>query len=313
MTSKLEPKRFIYRTTGVCPPEIHFKIHDNILCDIRFVGGGCPGNAQLVGRLLEGCPIDEIVTNLEGIDCRDGTSCPDQLAKAIENAISGSLEPAPSFKVGTDVSPMDRAAVIGNLGGRAEGLADYLSAVRQEGPDGLYCLGNLTGATEENEALLKLMRKEEIFIAAGELDWQYANSIEPVPFPPMSQKARDYLMGLPHVLSFQLGPKKAVGFFGDYIRHLPGFSDFDPFALEMNMVCDLSQFLKDEDVFPALEAMTPQFSAQVVFFSQTGDWGHWRIGDIDFISVGDSFKDNKMSWCMVEIRNGNLNFEIKEV
>ena len=40
--------QYIYHTRGVCPPEIHFKIDDGKIKDLRFVGGGCPGNAQLV-------------------------------------------------------------------------------------------------------------------------------------------------------------------------------------------------------------------------------------------------------------------------
>lgn len=312
MTSNTEPKRYIFRTAGVCPPEIHFKIHNSMLCDIRFVGGGCPGNAQLVGRLLEGRPADQALKSLEGIDCRNNTSCPDQLAKAIADAVAGNLEPAQSFKVHIDESPRTRVAVIGRLDGSAGHFLDYFSAVRKDNADGLYGIGNITGPAKDNAESVRLLRKEKVILSAGELDWQYANSIEPESFPGIAQKERDFLLGLPHVLSFQIGPKKAVGFFGDYIRHLPDFSDFDPFALEMNMVCDLSRFLKDETVFPALEAMIPQFSAQIVLFSQPAEWGHRRIGDIDFISVGNAFSDNKMLWGLMEIHDGQLHFKVRD-
>lgn len=46
-------QRFIYQTQCVCPPEIHFQIQDALLKSVRFVAGGCPGNAQLVACLLE--------------------------------------------------------------------------------------------------------------------------------------------------------------------------------------------------------------------------------------------------------------------
>jgi len=75
-------------------------------------------------------------------------------------------------------------------------------------------------------------------------------------------------MLLPQALSFQIGQKTGMAFFGGYVQELPGFCDFEPFALEMNMVCSMTDFLKDETVFPAVEAMVPQFEAQVILFSQ---------------------------------------------
>ena len=83
MPGETKTQRFIYPTQGVCPPEIHFKVNNGRLEEIRFVGGGCPGNAQLVARLLEGKPLAEALEYLVGIDCRNGTSCPDQLAAAV--------------------------------------------------------------------------------------------------------------------------------------------------------------------------------------------------------------------------------------
>lgn len=44
--------RYAYSTQGICPPEIHFQVQDGILHEVRFVGRGCPGNAQLVTRLF---------------------------------------------------------------------------------------------------------------------------------------------------------------------------------------------------------------------------------------------------------------------
>ena len=51
-------RRFVFQTQGVCPPEIHFTLVDGTLQEVRFVGGGCPGNALLVSRLLSGRPVD---------------------------------------------------------------------------------------------------------------------------------------------------------------------------------------------------------------------------------------------------------------
>ena len=56
---------------------------DNKVTNVQFVGG-CTGNTQGVARLAEGRNIDEVIALLKGIQCRGGTSCPDQLARALE-------------------------------------------------------------------------------------------------------------------------------------------------------------------------------------------------------------------------------------
>lgn len=72
-----------YRTKGVCSKQIDVEVEDNIIKKVDFVGG-CMGNTQGVARLVEGMSIEEAVTRLEGIECGyKGTSCPDQLAKAL--------------------------------------------------------------------------------------------------------------------------------------------------------------------------------------------------------------------------------------
>lgn len=73
-----------FKTHGVCSSEIHFDVEDNKLVNVTFVGG-CSGNTQGVGRLVEGMDVDEAITRLDGIHCGPRpTSCPDQLAKALK-------------------------------------------------------------------------------------------------------------------------------------------------------------------------------------------------------------------------------------
>lgn len=73
----------IYKTTGVCSREIRFDVIDNKVRNVTFIGG-CAGNTQGVSKLCENRNIDEVISLLEGIKCRGGTSCPDQLAKALK-------------------------------------------------------------------------------------------------------------------------------------------------------------------------------------------------------------------------------------
>ena len=73
----------IYKTKGTCARSIEFEVEDGILKDITFIGG-CQGNTQGVAALAKGLPVNEVIDKLSGIQCGfRGTSCPDQLSKAI--------------------------------------------------------------------------------------------------------------------------------------------------------------------------------------------------------------------------------------
>ncbi len=72
-----------YKTKGTCSRAIQFEVEDNVITSCRFVGG-CMGNTQGVARLVEGMTVDTAIAKLAGIDCGGrGTSCPDQLARAL--------------------------------------------------------------------------------------------------------------------------------------------------------------------------------------------------------------------------------------
>ena len=77
---------FSYTPRGVCSRKIDFEIENNIIKDCRFMGG-CHGNLQGICKLVQGMDVDEAISKLEGINCSGrGTSCPDQLAKALKAA-----------------------------------------------------------------------------------------------------------------------------------------------------------------------------------------------------------------------------------
>lgn len=76
-----------YNTKGVCSQKIEFNIVDNKVTNVQF-WGGCNGNTQGVARLVEGMDVNEAISRLDGIQCGfRGTSCPDQLAKALKQAL----------------------------------------------------------------------------------------------------------------------------------------------------------------------------------------------------------------------------------
>ena len=77
-------KEFKYIPNGVCAREMIFSIDNNIIIDAKTIGG-CPGNSQGVSTLIKGMNVDEVIDKLKGINCRNrGTSCPDQIARALE-------------------------------------------------------------------------------------------------------------------------------------------------------------------------------------------------------------------------------------
>lgn len=72
-----------YTTKGTCSKFIDINIDGEELRQVNFIGG-CRGNTQGISRLVTGMPIGEVIARLKGIKCRGNTSCPDQLATALE-------------------------------------------------------------------------------------------------------------------------------------------------------------------------------------------------------------------------------------
>ena len=78
---------FTYKTQGTCSQYIKFQINDGILSHVEFLGG-CNGNLKGIGSLVEGMKVEEVITRLQGITCgMKATSCPDQLATALKEAL----------------------------------------------------------------------------------------------------------------------------------------------------------------------------------------------------------------------------------
>lgn len=73
-----------YRTKGTCSREIIVNVDGDVVKDVKFVGG-CSGNTQGIASLVSGMKVSDVIKKCKGIDCAGrGTSCPDQLAKALE-------------------------------------------------------------------------------------------------------------------------------------------------------------------------------------------------------------------------------------
>ena len=74
-----------YKTSGTCSTKIDFVVVDGCVHNVQFTGG-CNGNTKGVSALVEGMKVEDVVQRLKGIRCgARPTSCPDQLAKALES------------------------------------------------------------------------------------------------------------------------------------------------------------------------------------------------------------------------------------
>ncbi len=76
-----------YKTRGTCSTRISFELNEGIVSDVKFTGG-CNGNLKGISMLSEGMKAEDIIARVKGIKCGfKSTSCPDQLAVALENAM----------------------------------------------------------------------------------------------------------------------------------------------------------------------------------------------------------------------------------
>ncbi len=77
-----------YKTHGTCSRKITIDLEDGIVKSVAFQGG-CNGNTKGISRLVEGMRAEDVIRRTEGVDCNGrGTSCPDQLAQALKEALA---------------------------------------------------------------------------------------------------------------------------------------------------------------------------------------------------------------------------------
>lgn len=75
-----------YKTSRTCAQAIQFELDGDVIKSVQFIGG-CQGNTTGISKLVQGMKVDDVIQRLKGTDCGGrGTSCPDQLAKALEAA-----------------------------------------------------------------------------------------------------------------------------------------------------------------------------------------------------------------------------------
>ena len=84
--------KYSYKTRGVCAMEIRFDLDGDVVRNVSFYGG-CDGNLKAISKLVDGMTVDEIERKLRSNTCgRKPTSCADQLARAVREAASKSID-----------------------------------------------------------------------------------------------------------------------------------------------------------------------------------------------------------------------------
>ena len=85
--------KYVYQTKNTCSKQIRFDLNDDIVTNVEFLGGGCPGNLKAIPRLVEGMTVSEIQNKLSDVICGfKGTSCAAELAKAVKEAYEKSKQ-----------------------------------------------------------------------------------------------------------------------------------------------------------------------------------------------------------------------------
>lgn len=89
MKKEVSSMDFEYKTKGVCSRKITFSLDNDQVKNVKFEGG-CNGNLKGIGALVEGMNVEDAIARMKGICCgMKKTSCPDQLALALEQAKNG--------------------------------------------------------------------------------------------------------------------------------------------------------------------------------------------------------------------------------
>ncbi len=79
---------YTYRPKGVCAQRMTIELEDGVIRDVQILGG-CNGNLQGISALVRGMKAEDAIARMRGIRCgMKNTSCPDQLAKALEEAMA---------------------------------------------------------------------------------------------------------------------------------------------------------------------------------------------------------------------------------
>jgi uncharacterized protein (TIGR03905 family) len=297
-----------FKPKGVCPKEIHLDIEGGILKELSFLGGGCRGNSYLVSKLLQGKPVGELIPLLKGIPCREGTSCPDQVARALELDQSEGL-PTAEMNILTIKERWERIGIFSGVHGDLQSLKMVLEQLSSKKLDRLICLGNLTGEGFFHEEIIFSLVKAKAIILLSPTDLKIDQRKE------VSKPGKEFLSQLPALLEFRMGNLRGIAFHGGAMEEIPGYSEYGKYGADINAIVYLSNYLRDEYVYPAFETLAKQFWANLYIFDHTNDPLYKSLPNRHFVSVGEINPTgrNKGSYAILDSKGDQLTVEFREV
>jgi uncharacterized protein (TIGR03905 family) len=297
-----------FKPTGICPKEIHLDIEGGILKELSFLGGGCRGNSYLVCKILQGKRIEELIPLLKGIPCREGTSCPDQVAKALELDQKEGL-PTAEMNILTIEEQWERIGIFSGIHGDLQNLRKVLKQVSSETVDRLVCLGGLIGETFFHEEIVSLLVTEKVILLQDPSDLGINQHKE------VSRPGKEFLFQLPALLEFKLGKLRGIAFHGGAMEEIPGYSEYSKYGADINAIIYLSNYLRDEYVSPAFETLAKQFWANLYVFNHTDEPSYKILPNRHFVNVGriSPAEGNKRWYAIMEAKGDQLVVQFREV
>jgi uncharacterized protein (TIGR03905 family) len=299
-------KRF--KPSGVCPKEIHLDIEGGILKELSFLGGGCRGNSYLICKILQGKRIEELIPLLKGIPCREGTSCPDQVAKALELDQKEGL-PTAEMNILTIEERWERVGVFSGIHGGLQNLKKVLEELSSEKLDRLICLGGLAGEEFLHDEIVFQLAEARVILLQDPSDVRINHPNE------ISNPRNQSLCQLPALLEFQLGKLRGIAFHGGAMEKIPGYSEYGKYGPDINAIIYLSNYLRDEYVSAAFETLAKQFWANLYVFNHTEEPSYKILPNRYFVNVGkiNPAEGNKRSYAIMEAKGNQLVVEFREI
>lgn len=322
-----------YKTVGTCAKEIHFEVKNGCLQRVEFVGG-CAGNAQGLARVLAGWPLERVIEVTENIPCRNNTSCPDQLAKALKLYLTGELPELPAMPVFRIPYPFQRVAVFSDVHANRPALKAVLADVAAQGVDALFCLGDILGGGDMPNETLELLKESQSALVLSDYDQNVALNLEVWgdDTTGATGEARDmfrwtrrhttvenkrFMAGLPIVAEFYVGQLRAVAFHGSPPDNLLDFRKEETYGREIETIVVDTDHLRGEGAEAILSQAETLFSADVYLFGYTHRVHYVEQGGKHFVNVGAVDGGNsQVEWAgyaIIAANGRDLQVEFREV
>ncbi len=322
-----------YKTVGTCAKEIHFEVEDGCLQRVEFVGG-CAGNAQGLARILAGWPLERVIELTENIPCRNNTSCPDQLAKALKLYLAGELPELPEMPIFRIPYPFQRVAVFSDVHANRPALEAVLADVTAQRVEALFCLGDILGGGQSPNETLELLKESRAALILSDYDQNVALNLEvwAEDTDGAMREARDtfrwtrrhttaenkrFVAGLPIVVEFYVGQLRTVAFHGSPPDNLLDFRPEGAYGREIKAIVMDTGYLRGTEAEAVLSQAEALFSADVYLFGCTHRAHYVQQGGKHFVNVGavDGWNGQPGAggYALMAADDGGLRVEFREV